>query len=88
MAQESTAIAAMSAFARYGILYVPLGYAKAFPHLTDLSEVHVVWGAGAFAGGDGSRQPSALELDMAEIQGKSFYETGNGTPPEYHRTSC
>ena len=33
------------------------------------------WGAGAFAGGDGSRQPSALELEIARIQGTSFYET-------------
>ena len=32
------------------------------------------WGAGAFAGADGSRQPSALELEMATIQGKSFWE--------------
>jgi NAD(P)H dehydrogenase (quinone) len=33
------------------------------------------WGAGAFAAGDGSRQPSALELEVAQIQGKTFYET-------------
>ena len=33
------------------------------------------WGAGTFAGADGSRQPSALELEIAEIQGKNFYET-------------
>jgi multimeric flavodoxin WrbA len=32
------------------------------------------WGAGTFAGPDGSRQPSALELEIAEIQGHSFYE--------------
>ena len=32
------------------------------------------WGAGTFAGGDGSRQPSALELEVAEIQGKTFWE--------------
>lgn len=29
---------------------------------------------GIQAGSDGSRQPSALELEIAEIQGKSFYE--------------
>ena len=33
------------------------------------------WGAGTFADADGSRQPSALELEIAEIQGKTFYQT-------------
>jgi NAD(P)H dehydrogenase (quinone) len=33
------------------------------------------WGAGSFAGADGSRHPSQIELDMAIAQGKSFYET-------------
>ena len=33
------------------------------------------WGAGTFASSDGSRQPSKLELEIADIQGKSFYET-------------
>ena len=32
------------------------------------------WGAGAFAGADGSRQPSALELEIAKIHGTQFYE--------------
>lgn len=75
--QESTALAAMSTLVHHGITYVPLGYAKAFGQLTNLSEVHggSPWGAGTFAAGDGSRQPSALELEIAEIQGKSFYET-------------
>jgi NAD(P)H dehydrogenase (quinone) len=75
--QESTAIAAMSTFAHHGIIYVPLGYAKAFAQITNLSEVHggSPWGAGTFAGSDGSRQPSALELEVAQIQGKTFYET-------------
>lgn len=74
--QESTAIAAMSTLAHHGISYVPLGYATAFGQLTNLTEVHggSPWGAGTFSAGDGSRQPSALELEIAEIQGKSFYE--------------
>lgn len=33
------------------------------------------WGAGTYAASDGSRQPSALELEIASIQGKAFYET-------------
>jgi NAD(P)H dehydrogenase (quinone) len=75
--QESTAIAAMSTLAHHGIIYVPLGYAKAFAQITDLSEVHGggPWGAGTFAGGDGSRQPSPKELEIATIQGEVFYNT-------------
>lgn len=74
--QESTALAAMSTLAHHGIIYIPLGYAKTFSQMTNLNEVHggSPWGAGTFAGGDGSRQPSPLELEIAEIQGKTFYE--------------
>jgi len=32
------------------------------------------WGSGTFAGADGSRQPSKLEKELANIQGKTFYE--------------
>ncbi|KJZ77560.1 Minor allergen Alt a 7 [Hirsutella minnesotensis 3608] len=73
--QESTALAAMSTLSHHGIIYVPLGYSNVFPQLTNLSEVHggSPWGAGTFAGGDGSRQPSNLELEIATIQGTSFY---------------
>jgi len=72
--QESTAIAAMSTLAHHGIVYAPLGYAKAFGQLTNLSEVHggSPWGAGTFAASDGSRQPTPLELEIATIQGEEF----------------
>jgi NAD(P)H dehydrogenase (quinone) len=75
--QESTALAAMSTLAHHGIIYVPLGYGKSFGQLTNLNEVHggSPWGAGTFAGGDGSRQPSALELEIATIQGEAFATT-------------
>ncbi|KAJ0413112.1 flavoprotein-like protein [Aspergillus carlsbadensis] len=74
--QESTAIAAMSTLTHHGFLYVPLGYKNAFPLLANLEEIHggSAWGAGTFAGTDGSRLPTALELQIAETQGKSFYE--------------
>ncbi|GAB1191946.1 Minor allergen Alt a 7 [Aspergillus pseudonomiae] len=74
--QESTAIAAMSTLSHHGFIYVPLGYKTMFAQLANLSEVHggSAWGAGTFAGADGSRQPSALELEIAEGQGKAFYE--------------
>jgi NAD(P)H dehydrogenase (quinone) len=74
--QESTALAAMSTLAHHGFSFIPLGYKTAFGQLSNLSEVHggSPWGAGTFAGADGSRQPTSLELEIAEIQGKSFYE--------------
>jgi len=75
--QESTCISAMSTFVHHGQIFVPLGYAHSFPILTDLSEARggSPWGAGTFAGADGSRQPSPNELELARIQGKMFYET-------------
>jgi NAD(P)H dehydrogenase (quinone) len=75
--QESTALATMSTFAHHGWIFVPFGYKHAFGLLTDLSEARggSAWGAGTFAAGDGSRQPSAKELEIAQLQGKAFYET-------------
>ena len=75
--QEATALAAMSTFAHHGFIYVPLGYARAFGELSDLSEVRggSAWGAGTFSSGDGSRQPSEKELAVARIQGAEFYKT-------------
>ena len=72
--QESTAISAMSTFAHHGFIYVPLGYSTAFKQLTDLTAVHggSPWGAGTLSAGDGSRMPSASELEVAEIQGENF----------------
>jgi len=74
--QEATAISFMSTIAHHGMVYVPLGYYKAVKQLTALSEIRggSAWGAGTIAGGDGSRQPSAIELEIAQIQGKSFAE--------------
>ncbi|TCD64034.1 hypothetical protein EIP91_004668 [Steccherinum ochraceum] len=75
--QESTALASMSTFAHHGIIYVPLGYSTTFDILSNLSEVHggSPWGAGTFAGADGSRLPSPLELELASRQGKYFFST-------------
>ncbi|KAL1741364.1 flavoprotein-like protein [Schizophyllum fasciatum] len=74
--QEVTISNALSTFVHHGIIFVPLGYAQTFAQLTNLSEVHggSPWGAGTFASGDGSRQPSALELEIAKTQGKQFWE--------------
>ncbi|KIM93809.1 hypothetical protein OIDMADRAFT_45954 [Oidiodendron maius Zn] len=72
-----TVIASLSTLTHHGLIYVPLGYAKSFAQLSNVSEVHggSPWGAGTFAGGDGSRSPSALELELATIQGESFGNT-------------
>ncbi|VVT48517.1 uncharacterized protein SAPINGB_P001817 [Magnusiomyces paraingens] len=75
--QEVTVLNSLSTLAHHGIIFVPLGYKNTFPEVTSLDEVHggSPWGAGTFAGADGSRQPTKLELKIAFIQGKSFYET-------------
>jgi NAD(P)H dehydrogenase (quinone) len=75
--QESTFLASLSTYSHHGMIWVPLGYAKAFPQIGNVTEVHGggPWGAGTFASTDGSRQPTALELELATIQGKVFYET-------------
>ncbi|KAJ7637813.1 NADH-quinone oxidoreductase [Mycena rosella] len=72
---ETTVLATISTLTHHGVIYVPLGYSQSFGQLTNLSEVHggSPWGAGTFAAADGSRQPTALELEIATIQGKQFY---------------
>jgi len=75
--QESAFISTLSTLVHHGFIFVPLGYAPAFGQLTNLKEVHggSPWGAGTLAASDGSRQPSELELEIATIQGKTFYQT-------------
>ncbi|OBT89179.1 hypothetical protein VE02_01704 [Pseudogymnoascus sp. 03VT05] len=77
--QETTAISSLSTLTHHGIIYVPLGYKPAFAQITNLEEVHggSPWGAGTYAASDGSRQPTALELELATIQGESFGATLN-----------
>lgn len=75
--QETTVINTLSTLTHHGVIFVPLGYAKAFPEITNLHEVHgsSPWGAGTFAGADGSRKPTDLEKKIAHIQGAYFAET-------------
>jgi NAD(P)H dehydrogenase (quinone) len=75
--QEATVMNTLSTLTHHGIIYVPLGYGPAGALQTNLDEVHggSPWGAGTFAGADGSRQPTKLELGIAEAQGKYFAET-------------
>ncbi|RLN32724.1 hypothetical protein BBJ28_00001967 [Nothophytophthora sp. Chile5] len=72
--QETTAFTAVTFLAHQGLTFVPLGYRA--PELFNMEEIHggSPWGAGTLANGDGSRQPSKLELTVATTQGKSFAE--------------
>jgi NAD(P)H dehydrogenase (quinone) len=74
--QEATVISCLSTLTHHGVHFVPLGYATAFAQLSNLTEVHggSPWGAGTYAAADGSRQPTPLELEIAEIQGRTFYQ--------------
>ncbi|KXN87100.1 Protoplast secreted protein 2 [Leucoagaricus sp. SymC.cos] len=74
--QEVTVLNLMSTLAHHGIIFVPLGYKAAYAEVTNLTEVHggSPWGAGTFAGGDGSRQPTVLEAEIARKQGTYFWE--------------
>lgn len=75
--QEMTIRNSLSLLAHHGIVYIPLGYAPVFGELTDVTEPHggSPYGAGTFAGADGSRQPSALELKIAAAQGADFVKS-------------
>ncbi|KAG5653304.1 Minor allergen Alt a 7 [Sphagnurus paluster] len=73
--QETTALNSLSVLTHHGIIHVPLGYAQCFSQLSNLTEVHggSPWGAGTYSNSDGSRQPTPLELEIAQIHGKSFW---------------
>ena len=60
------------AVTHHGMVFVPLGYST--PKLFDMDAPHggSPYGAGTLAGPDGSRQPSALEKDIAEAHGEHF----------------
>ncbi|KAI0347371.1 1,4-benzoquinone reductase [Trametopsis cervina] len=75
--QETTVINSLSTLVHHGLIYVPLGYSTVFPYLANLSEVRggSPWGAGSFAGADGSRSPSELELTVATAQGALLWKT-------------
>ncbi|KAI8640088.1 NAD(P)H:quinone oxidoreductase, type IV [Parasitella parasitica] len=70
--QETTALTTVTYFAHHGMIYVPFGFASA--HLFDNSEVvgGSAYGAGTVANGDGSRQPTEKELEIARNQGENF----------------
>ncbi|RCK67827.1 Protoplast secreted protein 2 [Candida viswanathii] len=73
--QETTIINSLSTWIHHGLIFVPFGYGH--PGITNLDEVHggSPWGAGTFAGADGSRKVTSLEKEIASKQGHDFYKT-------------
>ncbi|CEM08867.1 unnamed protein product [Vitrella brassicaformis CCMP3155] len=71
--QETTALTALTQFTHHGMIFVPIGYTLGEVQF-DMSEIHggSAYGAGTFAGADGSRMPSEKELALAKHQGKYF----------------
>ncbi|KAF1331196.1 Nad quinone oxidoreductase, partial [Globisporangium splendens] len=72
--QETTAFTSITFLTHQGLTFVPLGYRS--PLMFSMDEIHggSPWGAGTFAGPDGSRQPTDLEMNVAKVQGESFAE--------------
>lgn len=68
--QETTALTAITQLVHHGLIYVPIGYTFG-PGMFEMEQVKggSPYGAGTFAG-DGTRQPTKLELDQAFHQGK------------------
>jgi len=69
--QETTALTTLPFITHLGMMFVPLGYKN--KALQNLDEVHggSAYGAGTLAG-QGERQPTPLELSLAETQGEEF----------------
>lgn len=68
--QETTAWTAITQLAHHGMLFVPIGYTFG-AGMFKMDEIRggSPYGAGVFAG-DGTREPSEVELALAEHQGK------------------
>ncbi|XP_076927831.1 NAD(P)H dehydrogenase (quinone) FQR1-like [Bidens hawaiensis] len=68
--QETTAWTAITQLAHHGMLYVPIGYTfGAGMFKMDSIRGGSPYGAGVFSG-DGTREPSQRELELAQHQGK------------------
>ena len=70
--QESVGMNCMSFFAHQGMVFIPLGYID--PKAFSYEEIHggSPWGSGTYAGPDGSRQSTSMELSIAENHGRHF----------------
>jgi len=70
--QETTALTFVTQLTHHGMVFVPAGYCT--PTFFDMSEIHggSPYGAGTYAGPDGSRKPTANEKTIATAQGENF----------------
>jgi NAD(P)H dehydrogenase (quinone) len=68
--QETTIMAAITQFLHHGLVVVGLPYAWAGQMRLDEITGGSPYGATTITGGDGSRQPSANELEGAKFQGR------------------
>ena len=67
---ESTFLTTWPFFVHQGLVYVPIGYTH--PKLADLDQVNggTPYGASTTAASDGHLQPTVVDLEVAEHQGK------------------
>jgi NAD(P)H dehydrogenase (quinone) len=75
--QETTLFSAITNMLHFGMVIVGLPYS--FSGQMGLTEIHGLspYGATTIAGGDGSRQPSRIELEGAHFQGRHVAEITN-----------
>jgi len=75
--QETTLFSVITNMLHFGMVIVGLPYS--YGGQMGLTEIHGLspYGATTIAGGDGSRQPSQIELDGARFQGKHVAEITN-----------
>jgi len=72
--QESTLLSSMTVLLHHGMVVVGLPYSAQAQMRLDEITGGSPYGASTIAAGDGSRQPSKGELDMARFQGKHVAE--------------
>ncbi len=72
--QESTILTFIPTLLHLGMIYVGLPYSFSGQFGHDEVKGSSPYGASTIAGGDGSRQPSAVELDAARFQGAHVAE--------------
>ena len=75
--QETTIFSGITNLLHFGMVIVGLPYS--FPGQMGLTEIHGLspYGATTISGGDGSRQPSKIELEGAHFQGRHVAEIAN-----------
>lgn len=75
--QETTLFSGITNLMHFGMVIVGLPYS--FPGQMGLTEIHGLspYGATTIAAGDGSRQPSRVELEGAHFQGRHVAEIAN-----------